>query len=103
MSFIQVAFIDAQDAKMSSHDIATLKHRFMDFTKVVYQDAQDADNEFSGRFVYLNITKATSCKSLFQCPGFRKWVPMDSRHLETSHHRIHQSRFLIRLKEKLCF
>jgi hypothetical protein len=40
--------------KMSSHDITTtLKHRFMDYTKVVYQDAQDADNEFSGRFAYL--------------------------------------------------
>jgi hypothetical protein len=40
--------------KMSSHDISTtLKHRFIDFTKVAYQDVQEADCDFSEPFAYL--------------------------------------------------
>jgi hypothetical protein len=39
---------------MSSHYISTtLKHRFIDFTKVVYQDVQEADYEFAEPFAYL--------------------------------------------------
>jgi hypothetical protein len=35
--FVQVAFLDAQDAKNESEwPFATSKHRFIDITKVVY-------------------------------------------------------------------
>jgi hypothetical protein len=35
---------------------ATLKHRFIDFTKVAFLDVQKADYELSWPFAYLNIT-----------------------------------------------
>jgi hypothetical protein len=50
---VQVAFLDAQEAKNEfAWPFDTLKHRFVDFTKIVISDVQKAD-QFSGPFAYL--------------------------------------------------
>jgi hypothetical protein len=41
---VQVAFLDAQDAENElAWPFDSVKHRFIDFTKVVYLDLQKAD------------------------------------------------------------
>jgi hypothetical protein len=48
-----------------------------------------------------NITSSTSWKSLFRFPRCRKWVRLALRHLETSLHRLRQSRLLRRSEGRL--
>jgi hypothetical protein len=51
--FLQVAFLDAQDAENNfAWPLNSLKHAFIDI-KFPFQDVQKADNEFSQPFAYL--------------------------------------------------
>jgi hypothetical protein len=66
---VKIGFMDTRDAE---NDFAwpsdTFKHRFIDFTKVLFSHVQTSDYELSGPFVYLKITSATFHKSLFWMP-----------------------------------
>jgi hypothetical protein len=69
-----------------------LKHRFIDFTKIVFLRRPE------GRLWILKAIRLlkTSLKHLrpsrfFRCPGCRKWVRMALRNLETTLHHLQQS------------
>jgi hypothetical protein len=69
-----------------------LKHRFIDFTKVVFLKRPE------GKLWVLSAISPleTSLKQLrpsrfFRCPGSKKWVRMAFKHLETSFLRLHQN------------
>jgi hypothetical protein len=68
--FVQIALSNAQNVENALEwPFDIMKHCFFDFTKVVFQDVQEADYEFSRQFAYL---KQNFDEVAFLCPVCRK-------------------------------
>jgi hypothetical protein len=97
---IQVASFDAQDAEYEfAWPFDNLKHLFIDFTKGVFWDFQKADYEFPGPFANLKHQLSNLVQVDFN--DTQDIGNKALRHLVTSRHRLHQSRFLRRPKGRL--
>jgi hypothetical protein len=70
-----------------------MKHRFIDINKVATSYVQTTNYEFSGPFAYLKLRISDHASSFLRCSTCKKWLHMAFRNLETSIHRLHQSRF----------
>jgi hypothetical protein len=81
-----------------------MKHRFVDITKIAFQDVHKAVYEFLGPFAYLKLNKSDFIQvALFDTQGAENeyvW-PLDI--LKTLIHRLHQSRFLGRSDDEILW